>query len=76
MKLLPTNLFPAYDWTAAAGELAELRDATGDDLDVYVKESAANAREHGEHNVSDSDLRDLHEWLAKERPASIVARTK
>lgn len=66
-KKLPESLFAAFEWTAAAAELAELRDATGPALDAYVAASVANARQHDTSDVDGGDLRDLAEWL-RENP--------
>jgi hypothetical protein len=60
--LLPAALFEAYDWTAAAGELRELRALDGEALDAYCAESAENAAEHGAH-VSEDEIRRLAAWL-------------
>jgi hypothetical protein len=59
---LPEHLHEAYNWTDAAGELPELRDAEGDDLLAYVAASEANSAEHGER-VTAVDLLTLHDWL-------------
>jgi hypothetical protein len=59
----PKDLHPAYDWTAAAGELDELRSLKGKALATYCRESAENARSNGYHDVTEGDLRDLHDWL-------------
>jgi hypothetical protein len=59
---LPEDLHAAYDWTAAAGELAELRRLRRPALDAYCVESAANAAEHDAHVTAD-DLRRLATWL-------------
>lgn len=64
----PASLHAAYEWTAAAGELDELRDATGDALEAYCRESAANSREHATHPhdaVTEDDLMALHDWLKR-----------
>lgn len=64
---LPSTLHAAYDWTAAAGELDQLRDLTGEALLEYCRESADNSREHATHPhdaVTAGDLELLHDWLA------------
>lgn len=63
-KPLPERLYAAYDWTNAAGEVGTLATVTGDVLATYCRESAANAAEHGQHDVTESDLLALAEWLA------------
>jgi hypothetical protein len=73
---LPARLFPAYDWTAVAGELDVLAQATrqaqsGESvtyLDDYCRESADNAREHGETDVTESDLQALGTYLVAAVP--------
>lgn len=65
MAKLPDDLFAAFDWTFAAGELETLRDLSGYELAEYVRESAENAGEHGQDDVSASDLTLLHDWLVK-----------
>lgn len=65
---LPTKLFAAYEWTDAGGELEELRVLTGEALETYCRESAANWRQHaldtGDTDpVTESDLLTLHHWL-------------
>ena len=59
---LPSWLHEAYDWTDAAGELDELRDADGEALLSYVAASESNSVEHGER-VPAVDLLALHDWL-------------
>ena len=62
----PKHLHAAYEWTEAAGELLELRDATGDALLAYCRESADNSREHALHPhdvVTADELEALHDWL-------------
>ena len=61
-RALPSSLHEAYEWTDAAGELPELRDAQGEDLLAYVAASEANSVEHGER-VPAVDLLALHDWL-------------
>jgi hypothetical protein len=73
MKPLPPTLHAAHDWTAAAGELAELRRLTGSALLAYCAESADNSREHAAHPldaVTAGELEDLHDWLAENEPDS------
>lgn len=62
---LPAHLHPAYDWTSAAGEIAELRDADGEYLDEYVRQSVDNAVEceGPETDVTEGGIRDLAAWL-------------
>jgi hypothetical protein len=62
---MPGFLFAAYDWTRAAGQLEELHDLTGEALATYVRESAANWRDHGSPGapVTADDLTMLHDWL-------------
>lgn len=62
-RRLPADLFPAFAWTDAAGEIDTLASLAGDDLLAYCDESAANAREHGSDDVYASDLADLAAWL-------------
>lgn len=64
----PAHLAPAYRWTDAAGELAELARLRDGPLATYASDSASNAREHGVHDVSESDLLDLAEWLRGRAP--------
>jgi hypothetical protein len=67
---LPSSLHEAYEWTDAAGELDELRDAEGEDLLGYVAASVANAAEHtcaDDEPISATELLALHEWLQEER---------
>ena len=67
---LPSSLHEAYEWTDAAGELDELRDAEGEDLLGYVAASVANAAEHtcaDDEPISATALLALHEWLQEER---------
>jgi hypothetical protein len=66
MTKLPESLFAAHEWTAAAGELPELRRLTGATLDTYCAESEENARLHDVTDVTASDLHDLHDWLRSE----------
>lgn len=63
MSELPTWLHDAYDWTDGGGELATLRSLSGDDLIGYCRESAANAAEMGERNVTEDSLTELAAWL-------------
>ena len=68
---LPAHLHDAYDWTAAAGELTELRDLTGQAPLDYCRDSAANSLEHAPHPhdaVSAYDLEALHDWLVGAQP--------
>lgn len=60
---LPRQLHAAYDWTAAAGELGELRNLAGQSLAAYCRDSAKNCTDNGDGDVSESDLVDLHDWL-------------
>jgi hypothetical protein len=69
-KPLPNDLRAAYAWTAAAGELGQLSELRGDDLEAYVLDSAENAREHGDDEVLSSDLRELADWLRSGREVS------
>jgi hypothetical protein len=62
------RLWSAYDWTNDAGELPELRAATGEALERYAADSEANAREHGEIYVHAEDLLALREWLLEHEP--------
>lgn len=64
-RCLPSDLHAAYDWTAAAGELDELRSLSGEALERYCAESADNAAWHGNKDVTALDLQRLHEWLAE-----------
>ena len=61
-RALPTELYDAYNWTDAAGELPTLRTLEGAALETYCAESEANALAHG-GDVDASDLMDLHRWL-------------
>lgn len=63
---LPAHLHAAYDWTAAAGELDELRRLTGDELLTYCRESAENSEEHvpdPSGAITAYELEQLHDWL-------------
>ena len=64
-KPLPTHLHAAYAWTAAAGELNELRDLRGDALTVYCSESAENCYDLHSGDVTADDLLLLHDWLVR-----------
>lgn len=56
-KPLPTHLFAAYDWIDSVDEwTAALSDPN------YAAEAAANAREHDQADVTESDLRDVIAW--------------
>lgn len=70
---LPQHLHAAYDWTDAAGELDELATLEGEALDSYCRESAANAEDHGESDVSELELDSLAAWLRDEHMLSIEA---
>jgi hypothetical protein len=61
---LPERLHKAYDWTAAAGELDELRALEGAELDRYCDESAANS----DGAVAAPELLALALWLRKGAP--------
>lgn len=63
MKNLPDHLKAAYDWTAAAGQIEELRKMGADEAATYCRESAENSVENGDGDVSESDLTELHAWL-------------
>ena len=63
---LPKHLHAAYDWTDAASELSELRELTGESLAAYCRDSAKNCSDNGDGDVSESDLVDLHDWLAQD----------
>jgi hypothetical protein len=67
---LPKHLCTAYDWTAAAGELNELRGLSGDELDRYVIESVQNHDAESEHEggLTASDLLELRDWLVACNP--------
>jgi len=62
-KRLPNDLYAAYEWTRAAGELDQLKRLTGKTLDKYAREAVANAREHDVTDVSAADLKELAVWL-------------
>ena len=64
-RALPEFLHPAYDWTAAAGEIEELTSLRGAKLKDYARRSAANCVQNGEADVTVSDIIDLSEWLSK-----------
>ena len=69
-RALPSSLHEAYEWTDAAGELDELRDADGEDLLAYVAASVANAVEHtcaDDEPITATALLALHDWLQEER---------
>ena len=73
-RKLPKGLHYAYDWTDAAGELAELRGLTGEALATYCRESVANHDAHTGPNsawrgsLGESDLESLHDWLQGQAP--------
>jgi len=60
---LPQRLYPAYEWTKAAGELEMLAGLKGSYLFAYCEASNKNAIEHGHNDVRFSDLEDLAAWL-------------
>lgn len=65
---LPKHLHAAHEWTAAAGELDQLRSLTGAELEAYCQASASNSREHALHPhdaVTADDLESLHDWLMR-----------
>ena len=66
-RSVPADLRAAYAWTQAAGELDDLRDLDDEDARVYAEESAANAAEHAEPDVTACDLLDLRDWLLEVR---------
>ena len=65
MSKLPDDLFDAYDWTHAAGEINELRALSGDALMQYCAQSAANNAANGDGTVTAGDLDRLHDWLLR-----------
>ena len=67
---LPEQLHAAYDWIDSAGEWDEaLADPN------YAREAAENAAQHGQHDVTESDLDDVIEWYRKHGVISVdVAR--
>jgi len=85
---LPEPLFAAYNWTDAAGELDELRDLDGAELERYCTESADNAAENDRELHSDDaperdppvtsdDLYALHDWLVSCRvPATPIPEVR
>ena len=61
---LSDNLFAAYDWTNAAGEIEMLKALRGVELERYCAASAANWRENPSGDeITAADVRALHEWL-------------
>lgn len=64
--LLPSELAAAYDWTAAAGEIAELREMPAAAVPAYCLASAENALAHGDLDVTEDDLLALAAWLRGE----------
>lgn len=62
---LPTHLHIAHSWTAAAGELDELRGMSDSDAEAYATEAAANYAEHDESDeaLDDCDILLLRDWL-------------
>jgi hypothetical protein len=73
-KSVPRHLHAAYDWTHAAGELAELAQLRGRKLATYARESAANARDHDMTDVHASDIKDLAAWLRQQ--SDVLGQTK
>lgn len=65
-RRLPEHLRDAYAWTNAAGELPDLLEAAGAELDRYVADSVANARDCGDRSVTADDLHALRDWLLDE----------
>ena len=70
--ILPLDLHTAYAWTDAAGELEELRDLCGDDLDEYLFASALNYAEaqlddprQWPDDMGQDDLLRLRAWLQR-----------
>jgi len=59
---LPTQLYSAFDWTDAAGELLELACTPKTEVEGYAQESSTNARNHGE-SVDPEDIKSLRAWL-------------
>ncbi len=64
---LDEDLFDAYAWVAAAGEIKTFTAMTEAEADVYATEAAANAIEHDEENVTESTLVSLWTWLQSRR---------
>ena len=67
-NVLPSHLHVAYDWTAAAGELEELRTTRA--WRRYARESVANADAHDQQDVTESDLLALRAWLREQKYVS------
>lgn len=66
-RVVPEDLRAAYAWTQAAGELDDLRDLDDEDARAYASESAANAIDSDEGDVTACDLLDLRDWLLEAR---------
>ena len=63
---LPTHLHAAYDWTASAGEIDQLRWLPQAKAEQYAAESAANARANDYDDVTADDLLALRDYLIRE----------
>ena len=60
---LPEELTAAYEWTRAAGELAELAGLSEGVAAQYAKASAENSASEGDGDVTAGDVMVLREWL-------------
>lgn len=74
MDKLPCHLYPAFDWTNAAGELDELANLQDAELHSYAVASASNWDNH--HAVDDHcpvtvpEIEELAHWLALHGPVA------
>lgn len=65
-RALPKNLFSAYEWVSAAGELEELAKMSETSAETYASEAVANAVAHDVEDVDEGDIVALWSWLRGE----------
>jgi len=59
---LPLNLFSAYNWVDAAGEIHILSSMNEDSAKQYCKDASENAHSHN-IDITENDIYRLYHWL-------------
>jgi len=62
-RKLPSDLFAAYDWVAAAGEIETLAKMNETAARKYVRTAARNATQHNVNDVKAWDIFGLWMWM-------------